>query len=139
MFRLHVAVELRRDRDVLVSRPEIAIRSYTLVPSKSLAIHPFFAEKIPPEHRPKWALKDLTDIGAVMTRHVEDDRLLRAAQWLFDSYAATNPLLAFVQATTSLEILLGDKMLSDLVGLGALLGNRCAFLTASLAASATRS
>ncbi len=122
-----------------MSRPEIAIRSYTLVSSKSLAIHPFFAEKIPPEHRPKWALKDLTDIGAVMTRHVEDDRLLRAAQWLFDSYAATNPLLAFVQATTSLEILLGDKTLSDLVGLGALLGNRCAFLTASLAASATRS
>jgi len=95
---------------------------------ESLAIHPFFAEKIPPEHRPQWALKDLTDIGAVMTRHVEDDRLLRAAQWLFDSYAATNPLLAFVQATTSLEILLGDKTLSDLVGLGALLGNRCAFL-----------
>src|SRR2546425_12513341 len=83
--------------------------------------------------------KDLTDIGAVMTRHVEDDRLLRAAKWLFDSYAATNPLLAFVQATTSLEILLGDKTLSDLVGLGALLGNRCAFLRARLAGSAARS
>src|SRR5207247_8863093 len=105
-----------------------AIRSYTLVSSKSLALHPFFAEKIPPGHRPKWALKDLTDIGAVMAQHADDDRLLRAAQWLFDSYAATNPLLAFVQATTSLEILLGDKGLSDLMGLGALLANRCAFL-----------
>ncbi len=94
----------------------------------SLAIHSFLADKSQPETLPKWVLGDLADIGAAMTRHDEDDRLLRAAQWLFDSYAATNPLLAFVQATTSLEILLGDKTMSDLVGLGALLGNRCAFL-----------
>lgn len=93
----------------------------------SLTIHPLLAQARP-EQRPSWALGELTQIGTVMAQHADDDRLLRAAQWLFDSYAATNPLLAFVQATTSLEILLGDKGLSDLMGLGALLANRCAFL-----------
>ncbi len=92
----------------------------------SLTISPFFAQA-KPEQRPSWALEELREIGTVMAQHA-DDRLLRAAQWLFDSYAATNPLLEFVQATTSLEILLGDKEFSDLIGLGALLANRCAFL-----------
>lgn len=94
----------------------------------SLTIDAFFAEKISAERRPAIVLQDLENIGAAMALHSEDDRLLRAAQWLFDSYADTNPLLTFVQAMISLEILLGDKAISDVVGLGELLGNRCAFL-----------
>jgi len=53
---------------------------------------------------------------------------MRAAQWLFDSYANKSSLLAFVQAAVSLEILLGEHSMSDIVGVGALLSNRCAYL-----------
>lgn len=80
------------------------------------------------ERLPSFLRTDLFEIGMVMARHQDDDRLLRAAQWLFDSNAGSNVLLNFVQAMVSLEILLGDKSASDLVGLGELLGNRCAFL-----------
>ncbi|QRQ88525.1 HEPN domain-containing protein [Cupriavidus oxalaticus] len=55
-------------------------------------------------------------------------RLSLAAQWLFDSVAASGELLSFVQATVAIEILLGDKAVSDLMGLGELLRNRCAYL-----------
>jgi len=37
-------------------------------------------------------------------------------------------LLSFVQTTVALEILLGEKQISDLMGLGELLRNRCAYL-----------
>jgi Apea-like HEPN len=37
-------------------------------------------------------------------------------------------MLSFVQAAVVLEILLGDKAASDLIGLGELLRNRCAYL-----------
>ena len=55
-------------------------------------------------------------------------RILLAAQWLFDSYGGTDEMLSFVQAAVVLEILLGDKAVSDVVGLGELLRNRCAYL-----------
>jgi hypothetical protein len=54
--------------------------------------------------------------------------LLLAAQWLFDSYCGSNELLSFVQGAVVLETLLGDKAISDTIGLGDLLGNRCAYL-----------
>ncbi len=54
--------------------------------------------------------------------------LLLASEWLFDSYCGSNELLSFVQAIIVLEILLGDKSESDLMGLTALLRNRCAYL-----------
>jgi hypothetical protein len=53
--------------------------------------------------------------------------LRRCGQWHFDSQCGTNHLLQFVQATVAVEILLGDKASSDLVGLGELLANRCAY------------
>lgn len=37
-------------------------------------------------------------------------------------------MLAFIKATICLEILLGDKKLTDIVGLGKLMSNRCADL-----------
>lgn len=55
-------------------------------------------------------------------------RIVLAAQWLFDSYCGTDELLSFVQAAVVMEILLGDKAVSDLMGLGELLRNRCAYL-----------
>ena len=54
--------------------------------------------------------------------------ILLASEWLFDSYCSKNKLLAFIQMTVVLEILLGDKASSDQVGLGVLLRNRCAYL-----------
>ena len=53
--------------------------------------------------------------------------LRRCCQWHFDSSCGTNRLLQFVQATVAIEILLGDKSSSDLIGLGELLANRCAY------------
>jgi hypothetical protein len=54
--------------------------------------------------------------------------LLLAGEWFFDSYCGSNEFLCFVQAIIVLEILLGDKSESDLMGLTALLRNRCAYL-----------
>lgn len=58
----------------------------------------------------------------------ECEKLRNACCWLFDSYCSENELLSFIQATITLEILLGDKSESDKVGLGSLLKNRCAYL-----------
>lgn len=76
----------------------------------------------------QYARNELRDIGRILSAGHDADRLLRAAQWLFDSYTGSSALLHFIQATTALEILLGEKEQSDLIGLGALIGNRCAFL-----------
>jgi hypothetical protein len=51
-----------------------------------------------------------------------------AGQWYFDGLCSTDELLSFVQSMVALEIMLGDKATSDLVGLGQLLANRCAYL-----------
>jgi hypothetical protein len=64
---------------------------------------------------------------AAFDENVVGERLLGSAQWLCDSYADTNSLLAFVQAMVALEILYGDKATSDVVGVGELLANRCAY------------
>lgn len=56
------------------------------------------------------------------------DRLLNAARWYFDSFCGSNELLSFVQAMIALEILFGEKAASDIVGIGQLIANRCAYL-----------
>jgi Apea-like HEPN len=56
------------------------------------------------------------------------ERILLAGRWIFDSFVGKNELLSFIQAMVALEILLGDKDKSDLLGLGELLSNRCAYL-----------
>lgn len=61
----------------------------------------------------------------------DGDAIIRASQWLFDSYVGDDDVAAFIKATVCLEILLGDKKTSDLVGLGELLSNRCAYLISS--------
>lgn len=61
----------------------------------------------------------------------DGDAIIRASQWLFDSYVGEDDVAAFIKATVCLEILLGDKKSSDMVGLGELLSNRCAYLISS--------
>lgn len=67
-------------------------------------------------------------ISAIMKKRKEAEKLLLSACWLFDSYHGENDLLSFIQTTVALEILLGEKETSDIMGLGALLRNRCAYL-----------
>lgn len=67
-------------------------------------------------------------IALLMKKKRGVEKLLLAACWLFDSFCGENELLSFIQTTVSLEILLGDKETSDIMGLGALLRNRCAYL-----------
>ena len=53
--------------------------------------------------------------------------ILNAARWYFESHCSGNDVLAFVQAMVVLEILFGDKSISDAVGVGQLLANRLAY------------
>ncbi len=72
-----------------------------------------------------------------MLRKREGKRLhgnmVLGSKWLLDSYLGQDPILRYVQATVAIETLLGEKTESDTIGLGALLGNRCAYLIARCA------
>ena len=76
-----------------------------------------------------WVRTQLSDISLAL-RNPKAERILSAAEWFLDSYVGKNELLSFVQAMVVVEILLGDKAKSDLVGLEELLANRCAYLIA---------
>jgi hypothetical protein len=77
----------------------------------------------------KRAFKDVLEkLRFVFQAEKQNEKLIRAAQWYFDSYCGDSELLAFVKATICLEIILGDKKLTDIVGLGKLMSNRCAYL-----------
>ncbi|HEX8774905.1 MAG TPA: hypothetical protein VF735_15130 [Pyrinomonadaceae bacterium] len=78
--------------------------------------------------RPQFILSVLKKL---FSNEQENERILRAAQWYFDSYCGDNELLSFVKSTICLEILLGDKKVSDLIGIMELLRNRCAYLIGS--------
>lgn len=83
---------------------------------------------VPETARHYFLRKRLKSIAAGMQPQASNDRLLLAAQWFFESYYGGNQLLAFLRATVALEILLGEKALSDVIGVGELLANRCAYL-----------
>ncbi len=57
-------------------------------------------------------------------------QIISASQWLFNSYTSGHGMMAFVQATVALEILLGDEKANEGIGLTELLRNRCAYLIA---------
>jgi len=76
----------------------------------------------------KWARNILSKIASVFKQEHRSRRIILAGQWFFDSYCGVNELLSFVQTAVVMEILLGDKTVSDLMGLGELLRNRCAYL-----------
>lgn len=80
------------------------------------------------EKKTNWFIKNLNLIKCAFSNNEKAKKIILAGQWLFESYCGSNDLLAFVQTTVALEILLGDKKISDLMGLGELLRNRCAYL-----------
>ena len=80
------------------------------------------------EKKVRWIIKKLGLIRYVFSNKEKAKKILLAGQWLFDSYYGKNELLSFVQTTVVLEILLGEKSMSDVMGLGELLRNRCAYL-----------
>jgi hypothetical protein len=67
-------------------------------------------------------------LGKALSHIESSEKLSLAGRWLFESYCGSNELLSFIQTTVCLEILLGDKAVSDQMGLGELLRNRCAYL-----------
>ena len=67
-------------------------------------------------------------LAKALSHQESSEKICLAGRWLFESYCGNNELLSFVQTTVCLEILLGDKAVSDLMGLGELLRNRCAYL-----------
>lgn len=75
-----------------------------------------------------WINPILIQIKMTFDHREKAKNILLASEWLFDSYSSKNKLLAFIQMTVVLEILLGDKASSDQVGLSVLLRNRCAYL-----------
>jgi Apea-like HEPN len=70
----------------------------------------------------------LSQMRAVFSGGPKADPIILASEWFFDSYTGHDELLGYVQAMVVLEILLGDKAVSDEIGLGRLLSNRCAYL-----------
>lgn len=67
-------------------------------------------------------------VGKGLELAQRDERFLHAAHWFFDSHSSQSKFMSFVQATVVMETLLGDKDMSEEVGLSALLRNRCAYL-----------
>lgn len=75
-----------------------------------------------------WIKQRISLISSAFENIHKAERILLAGQWLLDSYMGKNELLSFVQTTVAMEILLGDKSKSDIIGIGELLRNRCAYL-----------
>lgn len=95
---------------------------------KCLVVHDQ-EKKLKPEHETLWLRDCVRRIGVLLSAPAKSrSRLLLGCKWLFDSYCGNDQLLQYIQATVVVETLLGDKAASDQVGLGALLGNRCAYL-----------
>jgi len=108
-------------------------RNYTLDASVSDAIHRLTFNDLDgklesEESKLSWTKAKLNEIGCVFEGKERAEKLLLGSQWLFDSFCGNNELLSFVQSAVVLEILLGDKATSDIMGLGELLRNRCAYL-----------
>lgn len=95
---------------------------------EKLDIWSTWMEKYDEDRRKRIIIDDLSKIKKVFSNINENHLLLRASQWFYDSFCNENDLLAFVQSITCIEILLGDKTSSDIIGIGELLRNRCAYL-----------
>ena len=77
-----------------------------------------------------WMRRILQQIATAFSEDEKARKIRLAAHWLFDSLCEDDNALGFVQATVVMEVLLGDKRITDLIGLGELLANRCAYLIA---------
>lgn len=87
--------------------------------------------KVTSELYGSWILSKLQRVSLVFNNLKKAERLFLAGQWLFDSYIGKNNLLSFVQTMVAMEILLGESSKSDIIGIGELLRNRCAYLIGS--------
>lgn len=76
----------------------------------------------------KWIQSRLPIISTAFLNPDKAERLLLASQWLLDGYVGSNELLSFVQTTVAMEIMLGGESKLDIIGIGELLRNRCAYL-----------
>jgi hypothetical protein len=95
-----------------------------------LAINDFDGKSVTDETRNKAMRFWMRSCLPAMQDGADCERVRLAAGWLFDSMSNSKSLLAFVQAMTALEILMGEKDDGDEIGLGATIRNRCAFLVA---------
>lgn len=75
----------------------------------------------------------LDRIGSVF--RMEARNLTLSAKWLFDSYCGHDMLLRFIQASVSIEILLGDEDADPEIGLTKLMANRFAYSIAKTPAA----
>lgn len=55
-------------------------------------------------------------------------KLFTACIWYYRAMISKRPLDRLLESTISIEVLLGDRQMSEGIGLSKLLGNRCAFL-----------
>jgi hypothetical protein len=93
-----------------------------------LVMHDLNGSLDTPEKKVKWIRRNLNIVKTIFSNERKANKILLAGQWLFESFSGRNELLSFIQTTVALEILLGEKSISDLMGLGELLRNRCAYL-----------
>jgi hypothetical protein len=96
----------------------------------ALDIHHSLARIADEAQRMQKAVAGLSLVGRLLAQRENAKNLFLAAQWLFDSHCGHDELLRFVQTTIVVEVLLGDKAATDIVGLSVLLANRCAYLIA---------
>lgn len=97
----------------------------------SMVIHDLDGKLDTATRRAGWMKTQLQSMGHVFRAGEGARNIALGARWLFDSHSGSDELLQFVQAAVVVEILLGDKAASDLVGLGELLSSRCAYLIAA--------
>lgn len=67
----------------------------------------------------------------IQTYFKMNDKIRATARWLMNSYLSENDLLAYIQATTAIEILLGEKKYTDTLGIQNLIANRLAYSIAN--------
>lgn len=67
-------------------------------------------------------------VSTALNSAKESENVRRSSKWLLDSHIGENMVLSFVQCMVAIEITLGDKAVTDVVGLKTLLGDRLAYL-----------
>jgi Apea-like HEPN len=67
-------------------------------------------------------------IGVIFNDDIDCRRLFTACIWFYRAKMNRRPLDALLEATISIEVMLGDRKAAEGVGLANLLGSRCAYL-----------
>jgi hypothetical protein len=122
-FFIHRKVDSRWVIERVYELEESISRTYS-----DLVFHDIDGKLDTQQKKVSWMQDALNSIRCVFSNRERSRRIILGSQWLFDSFCGMNELLSFVQAAVVLEILLGEKEISDLLGLGELLRNRCAYL-----------